>query len=180
MCSQCSEKPAIGEVAGQPLCVDCYTKLQNAHVAEQNARTQHMRHLMSLINYYGGLMDSISGLGPLSPPIQIPSMPATGPVTLNNIKLDNSVVGAINTGNARDIDVNLDQLRAAGLDKLGDAIGALTQALSRNWRGLRRRGKFKSLAVAGASCSRRCRLQASLAAESARSSQRFLPAFPAP
>ena len=56
-------------------------------------------------------------------------MPATGPVTLNNIKLDNSVVGAINTGNVRDIDVNLNQLHTAGLDKLKDAISALAQAV---------------------------------------------------
>jgi len=127
-CSQCG-KPAIGEVGGQPLCVDCYTKLQNAHVAEQNARLQHLRHAMAMMNYSEELMWSMVGLTPIARSVQIPPMPATGPVTLNNIKLDNSVVGAINTGNVRDIDVNLGQLHAAGLDKLGDAISALTQAV---------------------------------------------------
>jgi len=56
-------------------------------------------------------------------------MPVSGPVTLNNIKLNNSVVGAINTGNVRDIDVNLSQLHEAGLDKVSNAISALTEAV---------------------------------------------------
>jgi hypothetical protein len=74
MCSQCPSKPAIGTVGGQPVCVDCYTKLQNAYVAEQNVRLQQARQAMAMVNYYSGLMDCISGLGPLSPPIQIPSL----------------------------------------------------------------------------------------------------------
>lgn len=131
MCSQCPTKPAIGEVAGQPLCVDCYTKLQNAHAVAENARLHQLRHAMAMMSYSEDLMWSMSGIPrpPGSRRVQIPEMPATGPVTLNNIKLDNSVVGAINTGNVRDIDVNLTQLHSAGLDKLRDAIGALTQAI---------------------------------------------------
>ena len=39
MCSQCPGKPAIGVVGDQPLCVECYTKLQNAHAKPR--RTQH-------------------------------------------------------------------------------------------------------------------------------------------
>jgi hypothetical protein len=131
MCSQCPGKPAIGEVAGQPHCVECYTKLQNAHAAAQNALVHQMRHAMAMMDYSEELMWSVTGFGrpPGSRRVQIPAMPATGPVTLNNIKLDNSVVGAINTGNVRDIDVNLNQLHTAGLDKLRDAISALTQAV---------------------------------------------------
>jgi hypothetical protein len=128
MCSQCPEKPAIGEVGGLPVCVECYTKLQTAHAAEQNARLQQMRHAMAMMNYSEDLMWSMVGLGPRRS-VQIPTMPVSGPVTLNNIKLDNSVVGAINTGNVHDIDVNLSQLHEAGLDKVSDAISALTQAV---------------------------------------------------
>jgi hypothetical protein len=127
-CSQCG-KPAIGQVGDQPLCVECYTKLQNAHVAEQNVRVQAIRHAMAMMNYAERQMYSVVGLGHLSRPVEIPTMPSSGTITLNNIKLDNSVVGAINTGNVCDIDVNLSQLHAAGLDKLGDAIGALTEAI---------------------------------------------------
>ncbi len=128
MCSQCPEKPAIAEVGGQPVCVDCFTKLQTAHAAQQNAQLQHLRHLMAMMNYSEDMMWSITGLGPRRR-VEIPPIPATGPVTLNNIKLDNSVVGAINTGNVHDIDVNLSQLHEAGLDKVSDAITALTQAV---------------------------------------------------
>jgi hypothetical protein len=131
MCSQCPGKPAIGEVGDQPLCVESYTKLQSAHAAAQNTVLHQMRHAMDMIDYSEELMWSMTGLErpPGSRRVQIPPMPATGPVTLNNIKLDNSVVGAINTGSVRDIDVDLNQLHSAGLDKLRDAIVALTQAV---------------------------------------------------
>ena len=131
MCSQCHGKPAIESVADQPLCVECYTKLQNAHATAQNLLLQQQRHAMAIMNYSEDLMSSVTGFGRPSGSkrVQIPQMPATGPVTLNNIKLDNSVVGAINTGNVRNIDVNLNQLHSAGLDELKNAIGALTQAV---------------------------------------------------
>lgn len=128
-CSQCG-KPSIGEVGGQPLCVDCYTKLQTAFAAQQSATLQQLRHSMAMMNYAEEMMWSMTGFGPLPRRVQIPPMPATGPVTLNNIKLDNSVVGAINTGNVHDIDVKLGELHAAGLDKLSDAIATLTQAVA--------------------------------------------------
>ncbi len=129
-CSQGCGKPAIGEVGGHPLCIDCLTKLQTAHAAQQSAQLQQLRHSMAMMNYAEEMMWSMVGFGPGPRRVQIPSMPATGPVTLNNIKLDNSVVGAINTGNVRDIDVKLGELQAAGLDKLSDAIAVLTQAIA--------------------------------------------------
>lgn len=36
-CGQCG-KPAVAQVGGIPLCVDCFTKLQNAHTAAQNVQ----------------------------------------------------------------------------------------------------------------------------------------------
>jgi hypothetical protein len=131
LCSQCGGKPAIGEVGGQPLCVECYTKLQTAHAAAQNTALHQVRHAMAMMNYSEDLMWSMTGFGrpPGSRRVQIPAMPATGPVTLNNIKLNNSIVGSINTGNVRDIEINLGQLHDAGLDKLSNAITALSQAV---------------------------------------------------
>jgi hypothetical protein len=129
-CSQGCAKPALGEVGGQPLCVDCYTKLQTAWAAQQSTQLQQLRHSMAMMNYAEEMMWSMVGFGPGPRRVQIPQMPATGPVTLNNVKLDNSVVGAINTGNVRDIDVKLGELHAAGLDKLSDAIAILTQAVA--------------------------------------------------
>ena len=60
--------------------------------------------------------------------MQVPPIPQ-GPIILNNIKVDNSVVGAINTGNVRVIDVNLTHLHNAGNDRARDALKALTEAI---------------------------------------------------
>ena len=60
--------------------------------------------------------------------IALPHIPRP-PFTLNNIKLDNSVVGAINTGTVKTIDVNLTHLHNAGSDRAGDALAKLTEAI---------------------------------------------------
>jgi hypothetical protein len=52
-----------------------------------------------------------------------------GPIVLNNIKIDNSVVGAINTGEVKTIDVNLTNLRNAGREDASAALKALTEAI---------------------------------------------------
>jgi hypothetical protein len=53
----------------------------------------------------------------------------TGPVIFNNIKIDNSVVGAINTGNVKSIDVSLTNLHNAGRDDASAALKSLTEAI---------------------------------------------------
>lgn len=85
---------------------------------------------MAMANQAMSEMDSIIGF-PIGPRIQIPPMPATtGSVTFNNIKLDNSVVGAINTGTVHSIDVNSTHLRGAGNDRAASALRALTEAIA--------------------------------------------------
>jgi hypothetical protein len=51
------------------------------------------------------------------------------PLILHNIKVENSVVGSINTGNVQAIDVSLTNLRNTGNDKAGDALEALIEAI---------------------------------------------------
>jgi hypothetical protein len=47
----------------------------------------------------------------------------------NNIRVDRSVVGSINTGEVGRIDVALDNVRAGGQDDLADQLQVLTQAV---------------------------------------------------
>jgi hypothetical protein len=68
------------------------------------------------------------GLPYTGPRMQVPEIPK-GPPIFNNIKLDNSVVGSINTGNVQAIDVNLTYLQSAGNDKASAALKALTEAI---------------------------------------------------
>ena len=53
----------------------------------------------------------------------------TPAMVLNNIRVDNSVVGSINTSNVQAIDVSLTNLHNAGNDKARDALKALTEAI---------------------------------------------------
>jgi hypothetical protein len=80
------------------------------------------------MNYALAEMESISGLPNTGPRMQVPEIPK-GPPIFNNIKVDNSVVAAINTGNVQAIDVNLTYLHSAGNDKAKDALKALTEAI---------------------------------------------------
>ncbi len=53
----------------------------------------------------------------------------TGPVAFNNIRVDRSVVGAINTGELGTLDVRMDQIRLTGDPDLADALRDFTQAV---------------------------------------------------
>jgi hypothetical protein len=118
-CGQCG-KPAINDVSGVPLCVDCYYRFTVA-------QTLQFRMNAAMANHAMDQMDEISGL-PSGGRIVLPPIPQP-PFTLNNIKLDNSVVGAINTGTVKTIDVNLTHLHNAGNDRAGDALAQLTEAI---------------------------------------------------
>lgn len=83
---------------------------------------------MAMLDHAEEQMAAMLGLPRLTSPIRIPAIPS-GPMTLNNIKIDNSTVGSLNTGSVRNIDVNLTQLHKAGNDRAKDALQALTQSV---------------------------------------------------
>jgi hypothetical protein len=119
-CGQCG-KPSVVEAGGQGLCVDCWHKFDVA-------RTMAFRLSAIGANFALDQMDDISGLPRTGARMQVPPIPQ-GPPILNNIKVDNSVVGSINTGNVRTIDVSLTYLHSAGNDRTKDALKALTEAI---------------------------------------------------
>lgn len=89
-------------------------------------------HNARMINFLMGQMETLSGLHGLYPRIQVPD-PApvvqTGPVNLHNINIDNSVVGAINTGTVQQLDVSISDIRTAGEQDLAEAIKGFTEAV---------------------------------------------------
>jgi hypothetical protein len=52
-----------------------------------------------------------------------------GPVTFNNIKVDSSVIGSINTGQVKQIDVAMDNIKAEGNEQLVDSLTKFTEAV---------------------------------------------------
>jgi hypothetical protein len=120
-CCQC-HKPAIAVSGGIALCVDCFYKLQVA-------QTLAARLAIINMNFAADQMDHVSGLKNFTPKMQVPDLPK-GPIILNNIKVDNSVVGTINTGNVQTIDVSITYLENAGNTTVSNTLKLLTEAIA--------------------------------------------------
>ena len=122
-CSQCKQ-PAILEMVGNYLCIDCYSKFQQANYFSwvMNA---------SMVNYLKDDLDSAMGFGFTGGRIRIPrpNTIKTGDFMYHNIRVDNSVVGTINTGNIGKLDVNMHTMRAENKRELADILQQLTQAI---------------------------------------------------
>lgn len=120
-CDQCG-KPAFYKYDnGAYLCVDCDYKVKQGQYLEfvQNA---------SMLNQLAGEMEMMTGVGGVIPRIQIPQ-PIYSGHTVHNIRVDNSVIGAINTGQIKNLNVALDNIQNAGSPTLADALQKLTEAV---------------------------------------------------
>jgi hypothetical protein len=122
-CNQCG-RPAIAQVGDNPLCVDCSLKLQQA-LDLQNAR--QARELNSLL----GQFEDTVGMPGLFQRHQVPPplILQTGPTTLNHIHVDRSVVGAINTGDIKKLDVVMDHIKAGGDAASAETLQKMIQAV---------------------------------------------------
>ena len=124
-CSQCG-RPAYCRFHGHPLCVDHYAKVQEVEQAEfaRNA---------ALLNYLGRQFHQVSGLEGLLPPP--PQLAIPQPVTyvgqgaFQNIQVDRSSIGSLNTGFIHNLDARVTTLRQIGQDKLASQLQQLTEAV---------------------------------------------------
>ena len=121
-CSQC-EKPAIRQIDNHPLCVDHSHKMQEV-LERQEA--QYARH----INYLTTEMEVMTGLSGVLPRHELPKTPIqTGPVTLHNISIDRSIIGAVNMGNIQKLDVAIDHIKNGGDSDLVEELKKFTAAV---------------------------------------------------
>ena len=123
-CYQCS-KPAMYQVGDQkiPLCLDCYFKFSqiNQQQIENNER---------MMNFAIDQIDAIVGFGPLGPRFTPRPKPVyISGVKMNNISVNNSVVGTINTGSIGTIDQSISALIDLGESESANAIKKLTEAI---------------------------------------------------
>jgi len=121
-CSQCG-KPAIILVDNNPLCVDCYLKFQQAMQIQDTMNMQEM-------NYLTDMMEATVGLYGVLPKYKV-RQPVVhqGPLTFHNIKVDQSVIGSINTGDVQRIDVAMNHIKTSGNEKLVKALKEFTEAV---------------------------------------------------
>lgn len=117
-CTQCG-KPAVFELNGHPICVDCNLKVQQAAQIRDNMLKEQENFLLDQ-------MDAAIGLGRTFGPRHTIQAPVT-PVSIN---FDRSVVGAINTGNVKNMEVALNNIHAQnGNAELEKALKEFTEAV---------------------------------------------------
>lgn len=112
-CEECG-KPSMYQLSnGALICLECIDRFQ----FEQNA---------AMINFLLGEVES--GTGGL--PLEIPKLVLRHQlVTFNNIRMDHSVVGVINTGQAQAIDVGLSYVKLIGDPALSELFQEFAQAV---------------------------------------------------
>ncbi len=121
-CNQCG-KPAVATVGNNPLCVDCLLKLQ------QTIQIQDDRYVQK-INYLIDSMEATVGLYGVLPRYKTPQpIIHQGALTFHNIKVDQSIIGSINTGEAKRIDVYMGHIKTSGNEELVKALKDFTEAV---------------------------------------------------
>lgn len=120
-CANCG-KSAIVLLGNYPACIDCRYKHDISQYIQfaQNA---------AMLNFAAQEMDAVTGFGP-SPTIKIPRPPVP-PINYNNqtVSVSGGNVGAINFGNVRDIQVNLQSLTESGSQDIVEPLAKLTDAI---------------------------------------------------
>ena len=124
-CNQCG-KPAVVAVGDNPLCVDCYSKFQQAVRQQDIMMKEHYNRVI-------GDAEALTGMYGITPRYEI-QQPVIhqGDMTFHNIKVDRSVVGSINTGNVERIEVSLDHINQSGEEHFGSALAAFTRDVIKN------------------------------------------------
>lgn len=124
-CSQC-DKPAIVKYGDLDLCVEHYLKMQQAAYLQLSMLAANLNVVRSEIEAGTG------GLVAL-PRMEIPPPPFIGDsLTLHNINVSGSTIGAINTGTIQNLDGSITLMQSRGEGDLAAAIKELTEAIIRS------------------------------------------------
>ena len=109
-----------------PLCLDCYFKFSQI-------QQQQLENNERMINYWSDEMAAQVGMPPMGPRFpQRPRPVHVGGVKLNNISVNNSVVGTINTGSLGSVDQSISALVQLGEPAMAEAIKSLSEAVLRS------------------------------------------------
>lgn len=114
-CSQCGKK-AMYMVKGHYLCLDCYFKFQSITQQEIAILTAQENNLL-------GVMESTAGL-PLGT-LPRSQTPKQTPIINRSINIENSTVGAVNTGYINNMKVNLSEISKSANQELAELIKLL-------------------------------------------------------
>lgn len=122
LCAQCG-RPALMQEEGVPLCIDCCAKLEYIN------QIRHSR-LIDQLNYNSAKLDADLGLGISSPKMaNFRPQPPSGTLFLNNISIDRSTIGIINTGTIQSLDNALTIINDQHQVQLADNLKNFTEAV---------------------------------------------------
>ncbi len=127
-CTQCNNN-ALYNWQGHLLCLNCYHKIKQIDYVDYIKAATAANHAIEELDY----MASSYGVVSNSPKHQIPNFPQflqqSNPMTYQYINVQNSSVGAINTGNIENIDVSMSNLMNSGNANIAENIKAFTEAI---------------------------------------------------
>jgi len=124
-CSQCG-KPAVINFGGHDLCVDHWLKLQQANYLQSSL-------VAAQFNLTAEQLDRATGGIVRTSRIELPRVPFIGDtLTLNNINISGSNVGAINTVTVQNLDASITVAETQGQTDLANAVNKLAQAVVDN------------------------------------------------
>ena len=105
-----------------PLCLSCHLKFVQL-LDKQNEMLERE------INYLTASMESSAGLPSFLPRYPERKIIKTGEVTLNNIKINNSTLGVLNTGSIESIDLAITSLNKSGDMEISNALKKLSEEI---------------------------------------------------
>ncbi|HZG87290.1 hypothetical protein [Paenibacillus sp.] len=113
LCTQCGT-PAMYQIQGHLLCLNCYHKYQQVNDI-------HLNHLYKQMNFLTDSIEMTTGIRGLTPKYDVrPPTYFTG--NINDIKIKDSVVGSVNTGNLEKLNVSLRNVSASGSEQLASLL----------------------------------------------------------
>ncbi|MEK4039698.1 hypothetical protein MHH49_19420 [Paenibacillus sp. FSL F4-0122] len=128
-CDQCDKPAIIKHESGQHLCVTCFSTLQNAMFLQQSMDVQRLSMLASQMNYQVDKIESVSGLPGSLPRYKVPEQPPIFTGDMNNISINKSVVGSVNTGTIESINLSMNKISNLGNEDLSHEIKIFTEAV---------------------------------------------------
>lgn len=121
-CSQC-DTPAMVTISNNPLCVDHWLKFQQATQIQGNREIEYL-------NYLSDQAELAVGLPGILPRYKV-TQPVFNKGTMNfqNIRIDKSNVGVVNTGVIGKLDTVMSVIEKDGNSELTEGIKQFTQAV---------------------------------------------------
>lgn len=125
-CYNCG-KPAIVILGdGIPLCLDCYERIDAINQRQVNTLAEEYNHLADMAEMMTGVYGTVPRYKINKPIIQ------RNNVTYHNINVDRSVVGVINSGDVKRIDLAIDNIKYDGNEELANMLKNFTEAVIEN------------------------------------------------